>query len=209
MDSELQPGTKVQTIDRVVASIGNVPITQSEVETEYRIEVLLQGGELPSAAPGAATLARVRDRLIDQRLLLQEKTTDSLELSGGLDLAQQRLTEFRKQFRSEEAFHAALRSIDMDEHQLFERLLDQQRTLRMIDLRFRPIVSVEQAEVEAYYRDTLAPQYARGNKGPAPALAEVEGPIREILVQTKINERLEAWLQELRSSHRVRVMNAE
>ncbi len=194
-----------EIIDRVVASIDNVAITQSEVEAEYRIELFLEEGRLPVAPSDAATFERIRDRLIDQKLLAQEAAAEQIEPAAFRNLAKQRLGDIRKKPATEEAFQSALRSLGMNEYQLLERLEEQERTLRLIDQRMRPLVSVEHGEIETYYRETFLPEYARHNKGLAPALADVENQVREILVQKKIDQRLEAWLKELRSNHRVRV----
>ena len=60
-------------------------------------------------------------------------------------------------------------------------------------------------EIEAYYRETFLPEYARRGKGAPPALREVESQIREILVQKKIDDELSSWLKELRSTHKVKL----
>ena len=205
-----KPGAAVgvvsrETIDRVVASVDNAAITQSEVETEYRIEVFLEEGRLPVAPPGAATFGRVRDHLIDQTLLVQEAASQQTEPGAFRDLAEQRLADIRKKCTTDAAFHSDLRSLGIDERQLLERLEEQERVLRLIDQRMRPLVSVEHDEIGAYYRETFLPEYVRHYKGPAPVLGDVENQIREILVQKKIDQQLEAWLKELRSNHRVKL----
>ncbi len=194
-----------ETIDRVVASVDNAAITHSEVETEYRIEVFLEEERLPVAPPDAATFERVRDHLIDQTLLVQEAASQQTEPGAFRDLAEQRLADIRKKCATDEAFHSDLRSLGIDERQLLERLEEQERVLRLIDQRMRPLVSVEHDEIEAYYRETFLPEYVRHYNGPAPVLGDVENQIREILVQKKIDQRLEAWLKELRSNHRVKL----
>ncbi len=193
-----------ETSDRVVASIGNTAITQSDVEREYRFELFLEG-HLPAALPDAATFESVRDRLIDQKLLVQEAAQENIQLADPPGVAADGLAEVRKRFPSEEAFRSALRSLGMDEKQVLRRLTDRQRILRLIDQRLRPAAGVERAEIEAYYGETFVPEFQRRNTGPAPALADVESQIREILVQKKIDQQLEAWLQELKSSRRVKV----
>jgi len=60
-----------QTVDRVVASVGNTAITSSDVENELRLELFLDGKLLADADPDMATLNQVRERLID-RVLLEE-----------------------------------------------------------------------------------------------------------------------------------------
>jgi hypothetical protein len=59
--------------------------------------------------------------------------------------------------------------------------------------------------VEAYYQNTFVPEHLRRAAGPPPPLEDVEGEIREILVQKKIDELLMEWLSELRSTRQVKI----
>jgi hypothetical protein len=73
----------------------------------------------------------------------------------------------------------------------------------LIDRRLRPEARPEPSDVETYYQKTFVPAYLKENPGPAPALAEVQDRIREILTQQKINSLLDAWLKDLKASHQV------
>jgi hypothetical protein len=197
------PSWARQTLDRVVASMANHAITESDVEREYGFQLFLEG-RIPTSSPDPATLERVRNQLIDQHLLLQEAAA---EAAGAADLmtgAAERLAEVGKRFQSQDAYESALRAMGMDESQALQRLEQQEQTLRMIDQRLRPAAWVDPAEVETYYRETLAPEYAERSGTAAPALPEVEGQIREILVQKKIDQLLTTWLEELKSSREIR-----
>lgn len=191
-----------ETLDRVVASFGNVAITQSDLEREYRFELFLDG-QWPAPAPDAATLERVRERLTYQKLLVLEEVPSPPEPAELEKSAGEALHKLRQRFGREEDFRAALRSLDMDEPRLIQRLAEQEWVLRMIEQRLRPAAAPAPGEVETYYRETFAPEYVRRTHAPAPAPGEVEGQIREILVQKKIDQLLVRWLEELKSSHRV------
>lgn len=193
-----------ETVDRVVASIGNVAITQSDVEAEYRFELFLES-KFPAPPPDAQTLARVRDRLIEQKLLAQEAATEGTETTDPPSAVAERLDDVRKKFGSEEAFQSALRAGGLDQGQIVARLGEQERMLRLIDQRFRPAAWPEQAEIEPFYRNTFLPEQARRTPASPPPLAEVEEKIREILLERNINHLLEAWLTEMKSSYRVKV----
>jgi parvulin-like peptidyl-prolyl isomerase len=197
---------RAQTLDRVVAAIGNVAITESDVEAEYRFESFLSRGRVPASAPDATALASVRDGLIDERLLTQEATAEGMQPSDVQPAALQALAEVRKKCGSEEAFQSSLRELGLTEAQLLNRLEEHERMSRIIDLRLRPSVTVEPAEIEAYYRDTFTAEYSKHNPGQGvPPLAQVQSQIREILVQKKVDQQLPAWLDELKSTHHVRV----
>ena len=199
-------GTSVShavTLDRVVASIGESAVTQSDVEREYRLERFLDG-EWPPPVPDAKSLDQVRERLTYQKLLLEEETQDLSHDPALEKTAAEELAGVHKRFPSEQDYQAALRSLHMDEKQVFAALIDQQRILRVIEERLRPEAAPGMPEVETYYRDVFTPDYQRTHETPVPPLAEVQGEIQEILVQKKIDQLLSDWLEELRPSRRVR-----
>jgi hypothetical protein len=200
------PDLRAQTLDRVVAAIGTAAITESDVEAEYRFVSFISEGRVPAAAPDATALARVRDGLIDERLLTQEAAAEGIQPSDVQPAAQQVLAEVRKKCGSEEAFQSSLRELRINEAQLLDHLAEHERISRIIDLRLRPSVTVEPAEIEAYYHDTFTAEYSKHNPGqPVPPLAQLQSQIREILVQKKVDQQLPAWLDELKSTHHVRV----
>ena len=195
-----------RTIDQVVASVDGMAITQSDVETEYRTEVFLEEGRVPSMLPDSKTLSPILERVIDQKLLMGEAAAEHADLTASQVRAEQTLADLRNQFSSEEAFHGALRSLGLNEDELLTRIEEQELILRIVDQKLRPLVSVGKEEIEAYYRATFLPEWARKSKENAPALADVEAQIQEILVQRKIDKQLEVWLKELRATHHVRLV---
>jgi len=192
-----------EVLDRVVASIGEVAFTRSDVEREYRLE-RFRDGQWPPPAPDAKALDMARERLTYQKLLLEEETQD---LSHDPELektAAEELAGVRRRFPSEKDYQAALSSLRMDEKQVLTTLVDQQRILRVIEERLRPEAAPATPEVETYYRDVFTPEYMRTSGLPVPSLTEVQGQIQEILVQKKIDQLLADWLAALRPSRRVR-----
>jgi hypothetical protein len=193
-----------ETLDRVVASVGNIAITTSDVEKEYRYELLLEA-KLPAPVPDAATLDRVRDRLVEQQLLKQEADAEGIERADLPQGAKQALSEVRRQYPSDEAYQTALGALGITEEQVLGRLEEQAVTIRVIDQRLRPAAWVERSEIETYYTNTFVPELSRQSTSPAPPLDEVEAQIREILVQQKIDRLLATWLGELKAVRRVRL----
>ncbi len=167
--------------------------------------MLIDKGRLPETPPDAATFDSIRDRLIDQKLLALEAQVGGPEPPEARTLAVERLAEIRKKFPNPGTLDTDLRSLGMDEHQLLQVLEEQERTLEMVNQRLRPAASPDQSEVQAYYRGTFLPEYAKRGKGSPPPLSEVESQIREILTQQKIDQQLTIWLKELRSTHRVKI----
>jgi hypothetical protein len=192
-----------EILDRVVASIGDVAITQSDVEREYRLERFLDG-QWPAPPPDSKTLEQVRERLVDQKLLLEEETQDSSHNAALEKTAAEELDGLRNRFSSEPDYQSALHALHMDEKQILTTLVDQQRILRVVEQRLRPGAVPGTADVESYYRDVFTPEYMQKYGSAVPPLTEVQGQIQEILVQKRINELLASWMEELKPSRTVR-----
>jgi hypothetical protein len=195
--------SRAEILDRVVASIGDVAITQSDVEHEYRLERFLDG-QWPPPLPDSKTLEQARERLTYQKLLLEEETQDLSRDAALEKTAAEQLEGVRKRFPSEQDYQSALHSLHMDEKQILTTLVEQQRILRVVEQRLRPAAAPSTTDVESYYRDVFTPEYTRTHGLPVPPLKEVEGQIGEILVQKKIDQLLASWLEELKPSRAVR-----
>lgn len=195
-----------EVLDRVLVSIGDEAVTQSDAEREYGIELLLEG-KMPAEIPDGATWHQTCERLVNQKLLALESATGAAVPDALRTAALQDLEEARKRFPNQDLYQSALESLHMNEQQLLERLIEQRLILHTIDQQLRPTAAPEAAEIETYYHQTFVPHYLQKNKEPAPPLTEVEGQIRELVVQSKIDQLLAQWLEELKSSRRVRWHN--
>jgi len=195
--------SRAEILDRVVASIGNVTITQSDVEREYRLERFLDG-QWPAPPPDSKTLEQVRERLTDQKLLLGEETQDFSHDATLEKTAAEELDAVRKSFSSEPDYQSALHALHMDEKQILTTLIEQQRILRIVEQRLRPEAAPGTTDVQSYYRDVFTPEYTQTHRSAVPPLTEVQGQIQEILVQKKIDQLLASWLEELKPSRAVR-----
>jgi peptidyl-prolyl cis-trans isomerase SurA len=194
-----------QTLDRVVASVGDTAITASDVEAEYRLELFLDGKAPEGPEPSDAVLDQVRQRMIDRILLEEEVHADGIRASPDDQAVQARFADLQRKFQGAEGFQRALKDVGMSESDLREALAEQEEILRLIDHRLRPEAIVEPAEIDSYYRNSLLPDLARQGNQQAPLLDQVEGRIREILVQQKIDGLLEDWLKRLRARSDVHV----
>jgi SurA-like N-terminal domain len=189
----------------VVAAVGDRAITASDVEAEYRMERLLDGKNPLGSGPDGNTLNQVRDRLIDRALLEKEATTDGIEVAPDDPAVDERLKTVLQKFPTPDALRSALSEIGLTEDALRHHLAGEERVLRVIDERLRPLATVDASEIETYYRQTFVPELARRSQQPPPSLAAVENRIREILTQQKIDKLLADWLKTLRASRDVHV----
>ena len=153
-----------QTLDRVVASIGNVAITASDVEQEYRFERFLDANGLhPRPLPPPSPSAR--EHLTYQVLLTREENPGPAEKAESEKSAAKRLAALRKEFAQPEEFQRALKELGMNETELLARIAQQELVLRLIDQRLRPAASPSDDAVAEYYRSTFVPEFQKKNAG--------------------------------------------
>lgn len=187
-----------------MASVGDQAITGQDVTNEYHFERFLEG-ESPTGTPGQKERQAVLNRLISQLLLTDQMQTPTENSENGTKDARETLKSVRDKFPSQQAYDKALQSLGMTEQQVQERLELYERTLQMINNRLRPAALPDPNEVEDYYHKTFVPEFKKEHSGSAPPLDNVRDQIREILVQKKMNELLDNWLERLKSAHRVTI----
>jgi SurA-like N-terminal domain len=192
---------RAETLDRVVASVDYRAITDCDVELEFHYEQLLNGVQ-PAGMPAAQAREQIRNRLVEQMLLAEEAQDSKVPAVTQETLAQD-VADIQKKLGSPEAFQAALGAAGLNADQLLDRLRRRDTIERLTDLRLRPQVWVESSEIEKYYNQTFLPSFKAHNQSQPPALDEVEGKIREILTEEKINKLLDSWISELKATHRV------
>ena len=196
--------TAAQVLDRVVTSIGRAAITASDVEQEYRFERFLDA-QWPAPPPNPAALASAREHLTYQVLLTQVENPGPADKTESETSAAKRLAALRKEFARPEDFQRALKDLGMTETEVLARIAQQELMLRLIDQRLRPEASPSDQQVADYYHSAFLPEFQKKNGGAkAPPLSEVEGQIREVLIQKRINELLDQWLEELKPTTNVR-----
>ncbi len=196
--------SSAQTLDSVSASIGSFAITASDVEKEYQFESFLDG-QWPPAPATSATLASAREHLTYQDLLTREENPGPAERAESEKSAAARMADLRKEYQSPEAFQRALSGLGMTETEIIARIAQEELMLRLIDQRLRPAASPSDDQVAEYYQSTFVPEFRKRNSnGTPPPLSEVDGEIREILTEKRVNELLDQWIEELKPTTRVR-----
>ena len=195
---------RAETLDSVVASVGDNAITAHDVIEEYHFERFLEA-ESPTGLPSREERQAALNRLISQTLLAEQIQRPAKPSGNGAKNAEDTLKSVREKFANRQAYNTALQSLGMTEPQVLKRLELYEHTLQMINNRLRPAALPDPNEVEAYYQKTFVPEYAKEHKDPPPPLDEIRDQIREILVQKKMNELLDRWLNRLKSTHRVTI----
>jgi peptidyl-prolyl cis-trans isomerase SurA len=191
-----------EIIDRIVATVNGHVILQSDWDGDMRYEAFLNGRALEpiSAEDREAAL----HRLIDQELLHQQAQASNAWHPSEVEITKATL-QIRQQLpngRTDRAWQAALASYGLSEADLRRRVVAQLELMHFVDNRLRPAVRVDSKDVESYYNQEFLPQILRSGSKPVP-LASVSARVQELLTQQQINERLVAWIQQLRAASNI------
>jgi hypothetical protein len=198
------PARAGDVLDRIVATVNNHIILQSEWEDAVCYEAFVAGRafEQVQAADRKAAL----DRLIDQELLREQMRSSGFPHADGEEV-EKRIREIRKRYagpEDETSWQAALARYGLTESELKKRVALQVDLMGLVDARLRPSVVIDSKSIESYYNQELLPQLRQSGGQPV-ALAEVTPKIKELLTQQKMNQMLVAWLQDLRSGSQIRM----
>jgi hypothetical protein len=190
-----------ELVDRVVVRVDKNVITQSEWDEAVRLEMLSAGRIQRYSAEERES---VLERLIDQQLLQQQmRATITPDLAGTQVEAQiETVRRVYPEAASSEGWKQVLARYGLTESEVRERLAAQLTILRFIDERFRPSIRIPRDTVEKYYNERYVPEIQRANGKIAP-LQEVRSTIEELLIQQRIDEALNTWLESLRAQTRI------
>jgi len=190
-------------LDRIVATVNNHIILQSEWQDAVRYEAFIAGRPLDQLQ--AADRKAALDHLIDQELLREQMRSSGFTHASSEEV-EKRIQEIGKQYpgaESEAGWQAALARYGLTEDELKKRIALQVDIMGLVDARLRPNVVIDAKSIESYYNQELLPQLRQSGAQQVP-LAEVTPKIKELLTQQKMNQMLVAWLQDLRSGSRIR-----
>jgi SurA N-terminal domain len=196
------PARAGDVLDRIVATVNNHIILQSEWQDEIRYEAFVDGRALDQVQAGNRKAAL--DHLIDQELLREQMRSSGFPHASGEEV-EKSIQQIRKRYASPEneaAWLAALERYGLTEKELKKRVTLQVDLMGLVDSRLRPNVVIDSKSIESYYNQELLPQLRQSGAEQVP-LAEVTPKIKELLTQQKMNQMLVAWLNDLRSESRI------
>jgi len=197
-------------LDQVVAVVNNQAILASDVDQEIRLAVLDPG----EAGLGNLTPKRALEQLIGRALIQQqirqeeERAADPTE-----EKVKARLHEIRTELpacvrqncASDAGWKQFLIAHGLSARRVESYLRYRLQILGFIEMRFRQGIQIPAADTEQYYRETLLPQYAPGEK--RPTLESVAPRIEEILLQRQVNILFDDWLKNLRQQGDIEVLD--
>jgi len=194
------PAWSGELIDGIVAKVNGHIILLSEWEDAVRFESFTSSK--PSEAFTAADRRAVLDRLIDQELLREQiHQSDSVQVSD--EVVDHRLAEIRAQYLPADdsaRWSALLQQYGLTEATLRQRIRTQIELMRLVDVRLRPGIRIDEKTIESYYNNQFRPALKPNSDA---GLASVSPQIQELLVQQKMNEMLTAWLHDLRAGSQI------
>lgn len=191
-----------QVVDRIVARVEDDILTQSEVRELGRFQQLVNGAGAGGRKdlPGENELI---ERLIDQWIVNAEATGARFPQPAKEEV-QKEVERLATQFGTADVYRARLLELGLTAESVARHVKRQIYLARYLDYKLRPVTHVESAQVETYFREELLPELRRRGQD-APALASVEGQIRELLTQREISARAAKWLEETRARLRIEI----
>jgi peptidyl-prolyl cis-trans isomerase SurA len=182
-----------EIIDKIVITVANQVITQSQIDDEIRVTAFLNREKVDLSAEARKQAAA---RLVQQALIKREMDISRYPLPELSD-AGESLEALKAMYPSESEFQNALQAAGITADELTRRLWWQLTLLRFIDYRFRPGIQIPTADVQAYYRRQVSEWEQKGTK-PIPTLDESRDQIEEILTQQRIDQALDQWMKDTR-----------
>jgi hypothetical protein len=197
-------------LDRVVAVVNNQAILSSDLDDEIRLSVLDPG----RGGLGVLDRKTALEQLIARALIQQQIREQDLQAADPTQAeVDARLAEIRHQLpaclrqncASDAGWKAFLTAHGLAQERVEAYLRYRVEILRFIEQRFRQGIRISQPEIQTYYRETLLPQYTKGEA--IPPLDKVSPRIQEILLQQKVNVLFDDWLTNLRKQGEVEVLD--
>jgi len=204
------PASTPVVLDRVVAVVNNRAILWSDVTDALHLAALEPRRNDEEAPNARSALEQLISRMLIQQQIRQE---DADAMEPAKKDVQDRLAELRKELpacvhmdcATDAGWKAFLEAHELTEQQAETYQRRRMEILAFIERRFRQGIRISQEEIEAYYRDSLLPQFAKGEK--APALKDVAPRIEEILLQQQVSAMFTAWLENLRKQGDVEILD--
>jgi peptidyl-prolyl cis-trans isomerase SurA len=168
----IAPVAQANTVNRIVAVVNDEVITEADVELHVS-SLLEQPEEVPEDLTPAEMRQAVLQRLIQQRLLLQEAKKQGIAVTT--DEVMNRLEEIRERAGSESAFQQQLAESRLTKEQLKDQIQDQLMVQRLIDLKVRSLIFVSPHEVAQVV-------------GANPALSKPGDRVRALHLLIRVNE---------------------
>jgi hypothetical protein len=170
----LVPLARAEVVERILAVVDGRPLMLSEVRLVQQLRGLDRAAAL--------------EALVDEQLMLREAAR----------LAQSAVGEEDEQRAYESLLQRHPAASGLPEADVRRLVRRQAAILKYVEFRFRPQVQVADAAV----REAYDKQY--GSQADAPPFEAASGEIRRRLADRDLDEKIEAWIKELRAGAEIR-----
>jgi hypothetical protein len=187
-----------KTVDRSVATITDGIRTEIITYSDLLWQLALQPGT-PIDPPSRDDLNRALQTLINQRLFALEAERIPREAPSKKEISDE-IKELLTHFSSPAEFERRLKRVGFtsiaDDN--FEQIIAERLAIRKyLDFRFRSFIVITPADEEKYYKDVFVPTFRRRFPGVViPQLEQKRAEIRNTLMEDKVAEQIETFLDE-------------
>ncbi len=185
--------SQAEVIDRLAITVGPRVITEQQLDEEIRVTAFLNREEISRVLNSRRAAA---DRLVEQLLVKREMELSHYPLPDAEDV-EKYLAEIRRSLGPPSSFTQSLAAYDVTEPTLREHLALQLTAMRFVEYRFRPDIGISDADIQALYERKLT-AWKADHTGPPATLDSSRESIRKALLEQRIDETLNTWLEETR-----------
>jgi peptidyl-prolyl cis-trans isomerase SurA len=195
-----------ELLDRIVATVNTHVILQSDWDDEVRFEAFMSGRK-----PEDVTVEQRKaalNRLVDQEILREQMRLADLKPTCA-DAIKKQIDDLKNEQLGEhpgQSWETTLSRYQLTDKTVERHVAAELEQFQLVDLRFRSSIQVSAAEVDKYYREQIIPKLPASDPL---SLNDAAPKIREILIQEKINQLLNAWLETLRSQAQIQILSAD
>lgn len=198
-------------IDRLVAIVNDELILDSDVDEEKRFAALLPYGDVKEPFSRDEAIDRLINRdLILQQLQLQPGSGVSMEAARkNLDAARSSIPKCKQYHCETQAgWERLIASEGFTEKTLTKMWRERMEALAFIEERFQMGIRISPKDIQAYYEQTMLPEYAALHAVPPP-VGSISKRIQQVLLQQQVSKLLDNWLQSLRAQGSVVVLHPD
>jgi hypothetical protein len=199
-------------LDRAVAVINGDLILASDVREQQRFVVF----EPLTAPGGSSTPMEAMQRIVNRTLLLDQMEEQQLTPPPTDSAVNEQIEYLRKHLpacagqscETEEGWQRFLAAHGFTEADLRMRWKERMEILDFVGVRFRTGIRITKPEIEAYYKETLLPEF-QARKLTPPPLAQVSDRIDDVLLQQHVNVLLTDYLRSLKDAGSVQILDPQ
>jgi hypothetical protein len=187
-----------EVTDQLLVLVNRDLITESDVRWALALDAELQPLNLTVANRRA-----MLERLIDQRLLLQEAEKLPRNEPTEEEITKYLNTEVIAKFGGNDKFVERMKKVGLEQAALREIVRQRLEILKYVDFRFRSFIFIKAEEIETYYRNTIIPEAARQGLGAPELNDELRSEIESRLINDRVNSELDRFFDETRAQAQI------